>query len=109
MHAVLDAGRGEFYYGEYVGRRCLREVLMVRAELMAAVAGGVVVVCEAKVAEALAELQSEWWGSHRRLMLCRLRWSGSRRGSSMMRLRWMRTICDEPMLRSLRSLRCRER
>ncbi len=28
MHAVLDAGRGEFYYGEYVGRRCVREVLM---------------------------------------------------------------------------------
>src|SRR5580700_8130001 len=24
VHAVLDAGRGEFYYGEYVGRRCLR-------------------------------------------------------------------------------------
>ena len=28
MHAVLDAGRGEFYYGEYVGRRCVREALM---------------------------------------------------------------------------------
>jgi len=57
VHAVLDAGRGEFYYGEYVGRRCLVEVLMGREDLIAAVAGGVTVVCEAKVAEALAELE----------------------------------------------------
>ncbi len=57
IHAVLDAGRGEFYYGEYVGRRCLREALMGREDVIAAAAGGVVVVCEAKVAEALAELQ----------------------------------------------------
>jgi tRNA threonylcarbamoyladenosine biosynthesis protein TsaB len=56
LHAVLDAGRGEFYYGEYVGQRCLREALMGRENLIAATAGGVVVVCEAKVAEALAEL-----------------------------------------------------
>ena len=56
VHAVLDAGRGEFYYGEYVGRRCLREVLMGGEDLRAAVAGGVVVVCEGKVAEALAGL-----------------------------------------------------
>jgi tRNA threonylcarbamoyladenosine biosynthesis protein TsaB len=57
VHAVLDAGRGEFYYGEYVGRQCLREALMGREDLIAAVAGGVVVVCEAKVAEVLAELR----------------------------------------------------
>jgi tRNA threonylcarbamoyladenosine biosynthesis protein TsaB len=57
VHAVLDAGRGEFYYGEYVGRRCLREVLMGREDVIAAVAGGVVVVCETKVAEALADLE----------------------------------------------------
>ncbi len=56
VHAVLDAGRGEFYYGEYVGRRCLREALMGREDLIAAVAGGVVVVCEAKVAEGLVSL-----------------------------------------------------
>jgi tRNA threonylcarbamoyladenosine biosynthesis protein TsaB len=56
VHAVLDAGRGEFYYGEYVGRRCLREVLMGREDVIASVAGGVAVVCEAKVAEALAQL-----------------------------------------------------
>ena len=54
VHAVLDAGRGEVYLGEYVGRRCLREVLMGAEDVPALVAGGVVVVCEAKVAEALA-------------------------------------------------------
>jgi tRNA threonylcarbamoyladenosine biosynthesis protein TsaB len=57
VHAVLDAGRGEFYYGEYVGRRCLREALMERQDVIAAAASGVVVVCEAKVAEALASLE----------------------------------------------------
>jgi tRNA threonylcarbamoyladenosine biosynthesis protein TsaB len=56
VHAVLDAGRGEFYYGEYVGRRPLREALMGEVDVKAAVAGGIVVVCEAKVAEALAAL-----------------------------------------------------
>ena len=59
MHAVLDAGRGEFYYGEYVGRRCLREVLMGGEEVLAAVGGGVVVACEAKVMEALGGLGLE--------------------------------------------------
>ena len=56
VHAVLDAGRGEFYYGEYVGLRCLREALIGGDDLSAEVAGGVVVVCEAKVAEALVAL-----------------------------------------------------
>src|SRR3954447_19899239 len=28
VHALLDAGRGEFYYGEYAGGRCLREALI---------------------------------------------------------------------------------
>jgi tRNA threonylcarbamoyladenosine biosynthesis protein TsaB len=54
VYAVLDAGRGEFYLGEYVGRRCVREALLSRADLAALVAGGLVVVCEAKVAAALA-------------------------------------------------------
>jgi tRNA threonylcarbamoyladenosine biosynthesis protein TsaB len=57
VHAVLDAGRGEFYYGEYMGRRCVREMLMGREDLLGAVAGGVVVACEAKVAEALAGVE----------------------------------------------------
>jgi tRNA threonylcarbamoyladenosine biosynthesis protein TsaB len=57
VHAVLDAGRGEFYYGEYVGRRCMREVLMRAQDVMVAASGGLVVVCEAKVAESLVELR----------------------------------------------------
>ncbi len=57
MHAVLDAGRGEFYYGEYVGRRCVREALLSAQDVMAAAVGGSVVVCEEKVAEALGELK----------------------------------------------------
>jgi tRNA threonylcarbamoyladenosine biosynthesis protein TsaB len=57
VHAVLDAGRREFYYGEYVGRSCVREVLMKEPEVLAAAVDGVVVVCEAKVAEALAGLR----------------------------------------------------
>jgi tRNA threonylcarbamoyladenosine biosynthesis protein TsaB len=56
VHAVLDAGRGEFYYGEYVARRCLREMLMSGEDVLAAAAGGTVAVCEAKVAEVLVGL-----------------------------------------------------
>jgi len=57
VHAVLDAGRGEFYYGEYAGRRCVREVLMGAQDIIAAAAGGLVVASEEKVAEALLELR----------------------------------------------------
>nr|WP_255551273.1 tRNA (adenosine(37)-N6)-threonylcarbamoyltransferase complex dimerization subunit type 1 TsaB [Granulicella sp. dw_53] len=58
VHAVLDAGRGEFYYGAYEGGRCLREALLTGAEVAAAVVGsGVVVACEAKVAEGLPGLK----------------------------------------------------
>ena len=56
VYGVLDAGRGEFYFGEYVGRRCVREALMNEAGVREAVGLGVVVVCEAKVAEVLAGL-----------------------------------------------------
>src|SRR5271154_2743409 len=56
VHAGLDGGRGEFYYGEYVGHRCVREVLLTGAEVAAVVGAGAIVVCEAKVAEALAGL-----------------------------------------------------
>jgi tRNA threonylcarbamoyladenosine biosynthesis protein TsaB len=59
VHAVLDAGRGEFYYGEYVGRLCLREALMGGEDVRTAVAGGVVVACEAKVAGGLGGLGVE--------------------------------------------------
>jgi tRNA threonylcarbamoyladenosine biosynthesis protein TsaB len=57
VHAVLDAGRGEFYYGEYVGRRCLREALLGGEDVRAAASRGVTIVSEAKVAEALAGLE----------------------------------------------------
>jgi tRNA threonylcarbamoyladenosine biosynthesis protein TsaB len=56
VHAVLDAGRGEFYYGKYAGHRCVREALLSLEEVSAAVAGGSVVVCEVKVAEMLSAL-----------------------------------------------------
>ncbi|HEX7158927.1 MAG TPA: tRNA (adenosine(37)-N6)-threonylcarbamoyltransferase complex dimerization subunit type 1 TsaB [Edaphobacter sp.] len=55
--AVLDAGRGEFYMGEYVGHRCLREVLADAAEVDVSSAGGAVVACEPRMAEVLARLE----------------------------------------------------
>jgi tRNA threonylcarbamoyladenosine biosynthesis protein TsaB len=56
--AVLDAGRGEFYGGVYEGARCVREALLSKDELMAAAtAASEVIVCEAKVAEALEHLK----------------------------------------------------
>jgi tRNA threonylcarbamoyladenosine biosynthesis protein TsaB len=54
VHAVLDAGRGEFYYGAYEGGVCLRESLLSGDEVVAAAAGGLVIACEGKVAEAFA-------------------------------------------------------
>ncbi len=59
VHAVLDAGRGEFYHGEYVGRRVVCETLLRGHEVRAAVGDGAVVVCEMKVAEAFADLNPE--------------------------------------------------
>jgi tRNA threonylcarbamoyladenosine biosynthesis protein TsaB len=57
VHAVLDAGRGEFYYGVYEGGVCLRESLLTRDEVIVVVAArGVVIACEGKIAEALAGL-----------------------------------------------------
>ena len=55
--AVLDAGRGEVYFGEYVGGRRVREALLTGDEVRAAVGDGVVVACEEKVLEALQGLQ----------------------------------------------------
>jgi tRNA threonylcarbamoyladenosine biosynthesis protein TsaB len=53
VHAVLDAGRGEFYYGEYVAGRCVGETLVAREALLSAVGTGTIVACETKVVEAL--------------------------------------------------------
>ncbi len=55
--AVLDAGRGEYYLGEYDEGRCVHEELLSGDAVLAACAGRVAVVCEAKVAEALAAVQ----------------------------------------------------
>ena len=49
VHAVMDGGRGEFYYGHYVGGECLREALVTADELRAAVSGGEIVICEEKL------------------------------------------------------------
>jgi tRNA threonylcarbamoyladenosine biosynthesis protein TsaB len=54
VHAVLDAGRGEFYYGEYAGHRCVREALLSLDEVNTAISGKSVLVSEAKVAEMLS-------------------------------------------------------
>ena len=56
VHVALDAGRGELYYGEYAGCQRMRESLVSKEDAIAAAAGGVVVVCEASVAEALVQL-----------------------------------------------------
>jgi tRNA threonylcarbamoyladenosine biosynthesis protein TsaB len=59
VHALLDAGRGEFYSGLYANGVCLREALLTRDELLAARSGEptqFVVVCEPAVAQSLAAL-----------------------------------------------------
>lgn len=57
VHAVLDAGRGEFYHGLFDDGSDT-EALLTRAELDAAVAAapGTLLVCEELVARALVEL-----------------------------------------------------
>jgi len=54
VHAVLDAGRGEFYYGEYVAGRCVVEALLTREEVLAAVGMERVIVCEEKIVAVLS-------------------------------------------------------
>ena len=54
VHAVLDAGRGEFYYGRFRDGACEQEALVEREELVAEVGGGGRVVgCEEKVISGL--------------------------------------------------------
>jgi tRNA threonylcarbamoyladenosine biosynthesis protein TsaB len=62
VHAVLDAGRGEFYYGEYLGRHRRREALLLGKDVIAAASSGIVVMCELKVAEALPGLAPQMVG-----------------------------------------------
>jgi tRNA threonylcarbamoyladenosine biosynthesis protein TsaB len=58
VHAVLDAGRGEFYLGICRGVSALHESLATHEELLAAHAihPGVIVCCEPRVAESLHAL-----------------------------------------------------
>ena len=58
VHAVLDAGRGEFYYGLYEDGTCDREALIGREELVQLIErNGTVIICEDKVASELEGLQ----------------------------------------------------
>jgi tRNA threonylcarbamoyladenosine biosynthesis protein TsaB len=65
VHALLDAGRGEFYWGMYVDGERVREATLTRDEVFAAVDFGVakgdgardvVVTCENAVAQSVAGL-----------------------------------------------------
>lgn len=58
VHAVLDAGRGEFYLGTCRGVNALHESLATHEELLAAHAAypGVICCCEPRVAESLRAL-----------------------------------------------------
>jgi tRNA threonylcarbamoyladenosine biosynthesis protein TsaB len=59
VHALLDAGRGEFYSGLYADGLCLRESLFTRDQFLADGAAQphqTVVVCESVVAQSIAEL-----------------------------------------------------
>ena len=51
--AVLDAGRGEFYLGEYAGRHCVREALVSREEVEAIACTRSIVASEESAAQAL--------------------------------------------------------
>jgi tRNA threonylcarbamoyladenosine biosynthesis protein TsaB len=56
VQAVLDAGRGEFYFGEYEGRRLLREELASGERLKEVLRGAGAVTCEEKVVEVMVGL-----------------------------------------------------
>ncbi len=55
-HALLDAGRGEFFYGRYERGEPELEALLSRDAVMGTAEGGEVAVCEESVRSALAEL-----------------------------------------------------
>jgi tRNA threonylcarbamoyladenosine biosynthesis protein TsaB len=59
VHALLDAGRGEFYAGTYQDAACLRESLLTHDQFLALLSlepEPIVVACESAVAESLASL-----------------------------------------------------
>jgi tRNA threonylcarbamoyladenosine biosynthesis protein TsaB len=71
VFALLDAGRGEVYLGIYAEGVCVREALVTRAQLLAAVEEAVaaesdssissirIVTCESSVAQSFAELNPQ--------------------------------------------------
>ena len=56
--AALDAGRGEFYFGDYRDGHAVREALLTRNELLEAAITQAIIVCEERIAEALQDLIS---------------------------------------------------
>ena len=65
VHAVLDAGRGEFYYGLYRGGIREREALVSREELLSMTTdrthGGTTLICEEKGGGELEGLPGMRW------------------------------------------------
>lgn len=72
VRAILDAGRGEFYCGLYIGRNCQQESLLTRDQLFATVshntldpadqnmeAHSIFVVCERAIAQSLDTLSPQ--------------------------------------------------
>ena len=57
VHAVLDAGRGEFYYGLYDGGVRLRETLLSAAEVASEAGSDGAIACEHKVPGGLNGLE----------------------------------------------------
>jgi len=84
--AVLDAGRGEVYAGEYEirdeGAHLLRERLLTRAELLEAANGSIVVTPDHSVAEAVrnAQLDVQEIDLPRSDSIARLGWKKIRAG-----------------------------
>lgn len=59
VHALLDAGRGEFYHGSYQDGVCLSESLLTRDQLLAALSlesAPMIIACEPAIAASLAAL-----------------------------------------------------
>lgn len=55
--AVLDAGRGEFFYGSFGDGESAMEALLSREAVLAAARGGTIAVCEESVRVSFPELQ----------------------------------------------------
>ena len=59
VQALIDAGRGEFYHGEYLNGTCVRESLLTRDQLLAVLSlepAPIVIACEPAIAESLGAL-----------------------------------------------------